>query len=362
MQLVEQRKIALDSAVGVYLPTLPAAWRGVTVRQLLNHTSGIPSYTGSARWRPHMAEPMAPDSILSFVAADTLDFAVGSQWRYNNSGYVLLGMLLDKVTGQPYPRYMQSRLFGPLGLRHTSYCEDAPKDARFARGFNNGVSYTDAAPLSITQPYSAGALCATASDIARWNVLLATGKVVSPASYAAMTTPMGAARVSKYGFGLTADTIAGRRTIGHGGAINGFRSANIYVPSDSLSITVLANSGGGDVDRMLVMILRAAYGLALEPQRPKAVTLSAAERAPYAGSYTLSFGGRTLRMRIFEQDGKLVSQAEGQGVIPLIAYGNHVFGADFDPNVRIVFTVAGAQATKLTLHQGGTVIEGPRDP
>jgi len=103
MQLVQAGQVALDSSIGIYLPALPTAWRVVTVRQLLNHTSGIPSYTDiGARWERRWGEEMTPDTIVALTAADTLWFAPGSRWRYDNTGYVVLGMLVEKVTGHTW--------------------------------------------------------------------------------------------------------------------------------------------------------------------------------------------------------------------------------------------------------------------
>jgi D-alanyl-D-alanine carboxypeptidase len=351
--------------IGKHLTGLPAAWQPVTLRQLLNHTSGIPSYTGSPRWRPRMGERMSPDTIALITAIDTMDFAPGAKWSYNNTGYVLLGMLLERKLGRPYAELLRTELTGPLGLTSVRYCDDADTTAAtVARGYDRSPSgFARATYLHMSQPFSAGAMCATAGDIARWSGLLATGRVVRPESYRAMTTPEGAARTApfKYGFGLGVDTLVGHPIVTHGGGINGFISASAYFPGDSLAVTVFSNATPSEPDRLLRNVARAVFGLPLDgPPRP--VTLTAAERAQYVGSYAVQLPGRVLPMRIFEQGDKLISQAEGQGPIELIPYGNHTFGAAFDPSVRLIFAIDGGRAAKFTLRQGGGSFEAPRVP
>jgi CubicO group peptidase (beta-lactamase class C family) len=134
LQLVDEGRLRLTDTLGAYLPQYPQ-WGRVTVRQLLNHTSGIPSYTASAPWRARMAEALPPDTLLSYVANTPMRFAPGARWEYNNSGYFLLGMLLERVAGRPYAALVRERLFAPLGLRTAGYCPDRPSAADDARGY-----------------------------------------------------------------------------------------------------------------------------------------------------------------------------------------------------------------------------------
>jgi CubicO group peptidase (beta-lactamase class C family) len=180
LQLVEQGRVSLDDPLSRWLPQYPQ-WGRVTVRQLLNHTSGIPSYTSSAAWRPRMAEALAPDAVMAFVARDSFDFAVGSRFRYNNSGYFLLGQLLERATGMPYAAVVEQRFFRPLGMRTASYCPDAPRDPAFAAGYDRrGDRYVTTAPISMSSPYAAGALCMAVPDYLRWQAALTGGRVVRP--------------------------------------------------------------------------------------------------------------------------------------------------------------------------------------
>lgn len=361
MQLVEQGKVRLTDSIGAHLPTLPAAWRGVTVRQLLNHTSGIPSYTDIGPARPgRWSEEMIPDSLVALTATHDMWFAPGSSWRYDNSGYVVLGMLIEKLAGRPWGVDLEERFLKPLGLTETLNCLTAPVVPRRVHGYQPvGSAWVNSPYLAMSQPYAAGAICSSVSDLAKWNQALHGGRVVSAAAYALMTTPEGAAVAQRYGFGLGRATLAGHEMITHNGGINGFNSSNAWVPDAGLSITVLTNSGEGAAGNLMRQVARVALGVPLDV-RPGMVPLAAADQARYAGVYALALpeGARDFTIAI-EGDG-LTAQVAGQRAVPLLHYGNHTFGASFDPSLRVIFTVDGARVTGLTLRQGGAEVSAQR--
>jgi CubicO group peptidase (beta-lactamase class C family) len=363
MKLVEEGKVKLDETIGTYFPSLPEAWRPVTVRQLLNHTSGIPSYTSlGAAWQRRWGEEMSPDSIAALTASQTMNFAPGADWRYNNTGYVLLGMLIEKVAGRPWGAEIEERFTKPLGLADTRNCMHAPLIPRRVHGYGpQGNGWANAPYLAMSQPYAAGALCSSVADLARWNRALHTGGVVSAASYRLMTTPEGAAAAGsrKYGFGLGVDTLGGRRVISHGGGIHGFITANAWIPDAELSITVLTNSGVARADDLLNQLARAALGIPLVV--PAAVVpLPAADRARYVGVYALPLPGGARDFTVAVGGDGITGQLAGQEPLPLLHYGNHTFGASFDPALRLIFTVEGGRATSMTLVQNGGRFVGPR--
>jgi hypothetical protein len=234
-----------------------------------------------------------------------------------------------------------------------------------AQGYEvgNGGLFYNARYLAMSQPFSAGALCSSVGDLARWNRALATGEVVSAASYTLMTTPEGAAAAGamKYGFGLARDSIAGHAVISHGGGINGFISANAWFPDAETSVSVLTNSGSGAADKLLAQVARAAFGVPLLRLPPR-VAISAEDRARYVGVYSMNFGGAMRDFTFTERSGELYGQLQGQGANPMIPLGNHTFGVAFDPAIRITFTVENGRSTKVTLLQNGRSSEGLRKP
>lgn len=361
MQLVEQGKVKLDDSIATYLPTLPVAWLAVTVRQLLNHTSGIPSYTSiGPLWQRRWGEEMNPDTLVALTANMPMWFAPGTKWQYDNSGYVVLGMLIEKITGRSWGSDISERFSKPLGLDDTRNCVATPIVPRRARGYDAAVTEWINTPyLAMSQPYSAGAMCSTVGDLAKWNRALHTGRVVSAASYALMTTPERAAVPAKYGFGLFRDTIAGRPMIAHGGGILGFTTGNAWVPSAELSITVLANSGSAPSEELLKQLARAALGAPLA-QPPIVLPLAATDRPRYVGVYALAFPNGSRDLTVAEQGDHLTAQLAGQPAIPILYLGNDTFGVGFDRALRFTFTMDGGRATKLTLVQGGERTEGPR--
>jgi hypothetical protein len=163
----------------------------------------------------------------------------------------------------------------------------------------------------------------------------------------------------QYGFGLSRDTLGGHQVIRHNGGINGFISDNAWFPDAQMSVTVLTNSGSARAGDLLNQVARAALGVPLV-RPPKPVALPAAELEKYAGTYVMTFGGQARDFTFSVKDGQLISQMEGQGPILVIPYGNDTFGVGFDPNLRIVFTMDGDRASKVTLRQGGSSVTGDR--
>lgn len=361
MQLVEQGKLGLEDSIGKHLDNLPSEWQSVTVHQLLNHTSGIPSYTSlGVRWSRIWGVEMSPDSIIALVRDKAMDFPPGTKWAYNNTGYVLLGMLIEKITGTTWGRDLESRFTQPLGLDNTLNCLAMPLIPHRVRGYEKGGDgWINAPYLAMSQPYAAGAMCSTIGDLSSWNRALHTGKVVSPQSYQLMTTPSGAAAGDHYGFGLMRDTIAEHVMITHGGGIHGFATGNAWVPDAQLSVSVLTSSGSGSPGSLLKQLVRVGLGVPLD-RTPELVPLPDEQRQQYVGVYDLVLAGTPRPFTIALADSGLTAQLQGQGAIPMLYYGNHTFGAEFDPSLRLIFAVSDGRASKVTLLQGGGRFEGER--
>ena len=369
MQLVEQGKVGLNDPVGRHLPQYPQ-WAGVTIRQLLNHTSGIHSYTASAAWQKRWGEDLAPDALVALVANDTMDFAPGTRYRYNNTGYVLLGMVLEKVTQRPYADYVRDILFSPLGMRSAAYCPSRPENDAYAAGYDirNGT-LVPTTYLSMTHPYAAGALCMSVPDYLQWQAALTSGRVVQPASFALMSTAdtlIGGGRLN-YGFGLVPGMLGAHRVIQHGGGVNGFSTQQMWFPDDSLRVVVFANTLGSSPERLAINLASAVFGLPLNsrPTPAPELPLAASDRAKYEGSFDLQrTPGDVLTLRVFVDGDGLAAQAGGSGQekIPLRYLGADTFGAAFDPTMRLTIVLENGRATKARLLQRGATIEGPRRP
>ena len=369
MRLVERGKLSIDDPFTKYLPDVPTHGRTITIRRLLNHTSGIHSYTSETEWQKHWAEEMTPRQVVAFVDRDSLDFDPGDKWSYSNTGYMLLGMIIEKVTGETYANVLRHEFFQPLGLKQTSYCVNRPSDSSFADGYSVGSgSPTPAEYLSMTQPFAAGALCSTVRDLVVWQRALQGGRVVSERSYALMTTPdtLNDGKRLTYGFGLTAGMLAGHKSIGHNGGINGFTTTSAFFPEDSMNVVVFSNADRGP-DGLAMNISRVMFGLpvVMPPKPVVEVALPDSVRDHVTGVYDLAQpGGGKFVVHVTVENGKVMTQAEGpgQGKFPLIYAGNMTFGAAFDPSLRVTFISEKGKITRMRLAQGGGMMEGPRRP
>ncbi len=261
LRLVDEKRVELDAPISRYVPRLPDAWSGIRVRHLLNHTAGIPDFRERWLTLDLREDALTPDSVIGIVRNEPLEFAPGTQWKYSNIGYILMGLLIERVTGEPYAHHLRTRLFEPLGLTATRYCDLTPLIPHRAEGYEQrDTSVVNARYTSMTAPFAAGGLCSTVGDLAAWNRALATGRVVSAASWSAMTAPDSAARANDYGFGVWVHAVDGHRAIRHNGGIEGFRADNAYLPDDSLSVTVLTNLAAPGPEELSQDIIRAALG------------------------------------------------------------------------------------------------------
>jgi len=357
LRLEEESRLSLDDDIGRFIPEYATGDHGVTIRHLLNHTSGIRSYTSlGPRWAMRMAEDLSHEEMLALFQDEPADFAPGERFLYNNSGYYLLGLIIEEVTGAPYAEYIDREIARPLGLSHTLYCPNEPA-AGHAHGYMPGSDGPiPAPPLSMTQPYSAGALCSTAEDLVRWSHALASGRVVSAEGYGRMTTPgtLTSGEAINYGYGLIVGALDGATRFAHGGGINGFSTFLAEFPEQGVSVAVLVNNTATNAGRLADNVSRAVLGLAVAPTLDRPMT--AEDRARFVGTFDLG----SLEIRVFEDGEELRAQGTGQMPIRLLWQGGAEFRAAFDPDVRIEFAVEEGRATGLTIHQGGATITAPR--
>jgi CubicO group peptidase (beta-lactamase class C family) len=268
MVLVEGGKLGLDDSIGTHLQDLPEAWRGVTVRQLLSHTSGIKSYTSVPGFQKTVRKDFAKREILDMVTKEPAEFAPGEKWSYCNTGFFLLGMLIEEVSGQSYPDFMLDRIFKPAGMEHTRANDLRAVIANRAQGYAwTGKELRNGEPTSPTQPFAAGMLVSTVADMAKWGEALDGEKIVKKSSIEQMWAPatLNDGTKAQYGLGWGIATINGHRRIGHGGGIGGFSTEYARYPDDGLTVVVLTNLEGGDAG----FLARGIAGLIIPELAPK---------------------------------------------------------------------------------------------
>ncbi len=277
MKLVERGELALDDDIIDYLPDFDSGGRAITIRRLLNHTSGVPSYTSQPDFFPR-ASPLdlTHQELLAWIDDVPFDFEPGEGWNYSNTGYYLLGMIVETIDGRSYGDFVEAELFAPLGLSGTHYGSEREILPNRAQGYEydaaSGSFFNDAL-ISMNTPGAAGALVSTAGDLVRWQIALRSGRAVEPASYETMitsTVPTGQGP-TRYGFGLMVAEVDGVSVISHGGGIPGFNSVLMTVPERELHIAVISNSSGL-TSELVANNIMAALSLAEPPPLPEART------------------------------------------------------------------------------------------
>ena len=263
MKLVEQGKLSLDDPLARYVPEFDTGGRTVTIRQLLNHTSGLPNYTEQPGFFDRQAPlDLSDKELLALISGKPFTFEPGKGWRYSNTNYYLLGMVVAKVSGRSYPEFVESTLFKPLGLAHTRYGSEGEIVVHRAQGYrfdpDTNARHNDTL-ISMNTPGGAGGLLSTAGDLVRWQIALTNGRVVSPASFQQMigSTVKTGQGDAAYGFGLLVDTLDGQRRISHTGGINGFNSSLTWLPDIGLRTAVISNSEALPADWLEGQIIHA---------------------------------------------------------------------------------------------------------
>lgn len=241
LQLVEQGKLKLDDPVSKYFEA-PASWAPITIRHLLTHTSGIPSYTSLPGFmNSKVMLSMLPAEIVNLSRDLPLEFKPGERHVYNNTGYVFLGHILERVADMKYEDYLRKHVLDPAGMKDTGYDTFTKVIKRRATGYAGSVSkLRNSRYIDMSLPHAAGALYSTVEDLLRWDAALHGGKLIGAASLKQMTTPF----KGNYGFGLVMDKVGARRRIAHGGGIFGFNTMLARYPDDKLTVIVLGNLEG----------------------------------------------------------------------------------------------------------------------
>jgi CubicO group peptidase (beta-lactamase class C family) len=241
--LQQDGKLSVDDKISQYLKNIPESWSNITIRHLLTHTSGIRNYTGMDGFE--LTRHLTQDEFIRKIGAEPLDFAPGEKWSYCNSGYSLLGFIIENVSGHDYWHFMRRRIFGPLEMTSTTN-RDPRGIIRFrASGYEADSSghYVNR-DYDVTDIFSAGAIVSTVEDLAKWNAGLDAQTLLTEASEREMWTPvrLNNGATHAYGFGWFLNPLNGRQNIGHSGSTDGFSASIQRFPKDGLAVIVLTNS------------------------------------------------------------------------------------------------------------------------
>jgi CubicO group peptidase (beta-lactamase class C family) len=333
LRLAAEGKLSVDDPLERHLPDYPVGERPITLRHLLIHTSGIKSITAMPVFAEVMRRDLTLAENIALFKEAPRDFAPGERFLYNNSGYILLGAVIEAASGKSYEAFLREAFFDPLGLARTFYLHNDPIIAKRASGYTLAPDLKNAAPISMTLPHGAGALGSTAEDLLAWELALRTGRVVSATDYQTMTTPgrLNDGATIPYGFGLGRISYRGHASIGHGGGINGFLSSLVHWPDDDLTIAIASNSDAFAVQQAAYALARRALGEADIVR--EAISLSEAALASCAGTYGFDLG---QKVRFKVKDGGLAAHFPTINSV-FRPFGERAFFLVSDPEVTLTF-------------------------
>lgn len=346
--LEQQGKLSTDDLVKKYMPDAPAAWDKITIYNVLTHTSGIPSFTDFPDYHTNEVKPFTPEQLVALFKDKPLQFEPGTQWHYSNSGYVLLGYLIEKISGRSYGQFVRDNIFDPLGMKDTGYDSFTTIIPHRASGYMPGpTGMQNASYVDMSIPLSAGALYSTTHDLLKWEQGLFGGKLLNAVELKKMTTPF----KQDYACGLIVTKGAGgHQMITHGGGIEGFNTSLAYFPDNKLTVVALGNLNGAAPDEIAAMLGKIAYGekVVLATER-KEIAVDPAILAEYVGTYKLA---PNFDIAIMLEGGHLMTQATNQPKFPLFAETPTKFFLKV-VDAQVEFFKENGKVTYLVLHQGG---------
>lgn len=322
LKLAEQGKLNLQDEITKYLPSYPTQGKKITIEHLLTHTSGIKSYTSLEAVMEKREQEISVDDMINTFKDQPFDFNPGDGYLYNNSGYFLLGAIVEKASGITWGEYLKKNFFVPLKMTNTFYVD--PKLPAQATGYQktSATEYGVAKEVHPTVPYSAGAIFSTVDDLWKWEKAIFEFKVVKKESLDKAWTPLtlNNGKKESYGYGWMLSKIGDNKVIGHGGGIDGFVCHEFYVPASKLFVTVLEN--GSPVDPAGTSYEIADRVLGTSANAPAAITLDDKSLEEYVGVYELANEPDRI---ITKKNNQLFSQRTGSTAYELIPYGKDLF-------------------------------------
>jgi CubicO group peptidase (beta-lactamase class C family) len=353
--LEQDGKLKTSDPVSRHFAAAPERWKPITIHHLLTHTSGIPNFTSFPDYMKTMMLASPPAESMKRVIDKPLDFDPGTKMSYSNSGYVLLGLIIENASGMSYAEFMRTRVFEPLGMKDTGYDLDTAVLPQRAAGYDRSpLGLRNAAFLDMTIPHAAGALYSTAADLLRWDAGLTAGKLLTPENYTRYFKP----EQNNYAYGWGVNQRGPLAVQSHGGGINGFSTMIYRVPEKKLVVVALANVLPSQSGRVALDLLRLQLGedVALPGSR-KEIQVPVETLRSYVGEYELKPG---FILTVTLEDGQLITQATGQGKLPVFAEtATRFFPKVIDATLEFQKDPSG-QVTSLVLEQNGAKMPAKR--
>jgi len=349
LMLEERGKLSVNEPITKLVPESPEKWKAITIHHLLTHTSGIYNFTALPDYNSKLKrEPLTPLEAMKRVADKDLEFEPGTKHKYSNTGYVVLGLIVERAGGMKYDEFVKKNIFDPLGMTDTGYDWNRTVIPRRASGYmDRGTGLVNADFIDMNVPHAAGALYSTVNDFIKWDAALRERKLLKPESYEKYFKPF----LNNYAYGWVSEERDGVMTLGHGGGIDGFSTTFVRAPAQSVMVVafsnVLPNEGGKLARELLSLALGREAKLPVK--RPR-IDLPETALRKYIGEYEVS---PAFVLTVTLEDGSLMTQATNQPKLPVLAESEDVFYPTVvDATIRFEKDASG-KITGLVLEQGG---------
>lgn len=355
LQLMEQGKLNLQDVITKFIPDYPMHGHKITIEHLLTHTSGIQSLTGMKDFKQKITLDLKPSESIDYFKNQPMEFAPGTQYKYNNSGYILLGYIIEKISGKTYPQYVEDNFFKPLGMSNSLYGSDSKIVKNRAGAYDKDSTGVINAPLmSMTIPYSAGSIQSTVEDLFKWHQAVHSYKLVKKESLEKAFTryKLTNGAETNYGYGWSLLNIQGSPTIEHSGGINGFLTQSIYLPKEDVFVAVFTNCNCNPPAVIAPKI--AALAIGKPPYEYKEIPVDNTVLQGYTGVYENEKGEQRV---ITVTENQLYSQRGGATKYKIKTYQKDLFffedfmtTIEFSRNKKgdvVAFTFKGRQPNEI---------------
>jgi D-alanyl-D-alanine carboxypeptidase len=387
LQLVERRKVSLGDEISKYVPEFPMQGHHVTVRQLLDHTTGIVDYhylgdaiDGTSR------QPKALDEVMALYAGRPWVNEPGTKWDWSISGFQLLVTIVERASGQSFEDYVQQNILSPSNTKSTTYCDDFTLTRGLSHGYRRmGTSYVPANENDMAFNYDLR-YCSTVGDLYQAWKAVRDGKLLKPETLKLMSTAEGPAAhmnaadsMAQYGLALTLNHEDSHRSRGQHGSLLGYAGSMYEFPDDQLTVIVLTNTESQNAYAIGRTLARAVLGLAPLPaprtQAPARtlvdLPLSPTERGQIAGTYMVKFDKLPPELhgsftqyrrtyRVFDENGRLMIEPLGQAAERLLKQADGTFATRSAPGTSVAFVMENGRAARMTMDGGGRPLAGDR--
>jgi len=352
LQLGEHGKLALRDSIQQYVKDFPSKGDTITIANLLTHTSGIPDYMQlDFKDRYIERRDFSPKAIIDSFKTRPLQFEPGTKFSYSNSGYFLLGYIIEQVSGESYEQYIQQHILSPLGLNNTFYKKPNEIIPNHVNGYKKtGELYQNADFWSATLPYAAGNLVSNTADLFKWHQALYGGKLLKKETLNKAFTPfiLKDGSSAGYGYGWYQRDLNGVKSIGHGGAITGFLTDEMYYPAADVYVVVLCNCECIAKDELSIAIADIALGKSLQSN----IALDESVLNRYTGTYTMLPDQKRI-ITIAKKDGHLVADVQGQGSFEILFQSEKTFSFKGIIGANAQFVVNDDKVTGFIVEQNG---------